>query len=109
MYTPIFFKKKINWNYFNLKPKKLKSRIAKWSYLNFKRFSFPWLQKKKNFPKVVRHLKTEFSFLKKNSQYDPMTGYIFLLTDLYKFSLTFDQVFKSNYLIKLHNYRYNAN
>jgi hypothetical protein len=106
---PIFFQRKINWNFFKNKSKRLYNRLSRWSYLNFKRYSFPWLQRKKNFPKLTKHLQPNFLIFKKITQFDPMTGYLIILKEITQFSISFDQIFKTNYLLKLHNYRYKAN
>lgn len=44
---PTFFSKFINWGFFKIKNKINNKKIGKWSYLKFKKFSLPWLQKKK--------------------------------------------------------------
>ncbi len=106
---PIYFQRKINWNFYKNRSKRLHSRLSRWSYLNFKRYSFPWLQRKKNFPKLVKHLNSNFLILKKLTHFDPMTGYLLILKKITQFSISFDQIFKTNYLLKLHNYRYKAN
>ena len=87
---------------------KIRKKIGKWSYLNFKKFQHPWLQKKKNFPKVVKHLKPNLNFLYKTTQYDPGTGALVFFNKINDYDLTFSEILKANYLTKLHGYRYNV-
>ena len=104
---PIFFSKFINWSLFKKKNKKLKKIIGKWSYLKFKKFSLPWLQKKKNFPKIVKHICPQLSYFKLSSYYDPLTGYVYDNNLFEKKNLHVWDFSKINYLVKLHVYRYN--
>lgn len=105
---PLSFFKLINWRKEKKKSFKSRKKIGKWSYLNYKRSQYPWLQKKKNFPKIIKHLEPNTNTFKKFMQYDPGTGAVVFFRSLNKFSLDFSEMFKANYLIKLHGYRYNV-
>jgi hypothetical protein len=105
---PIGFFKLIHWRNQTIKPLKAKKIIGRWSYLNYKRSQYPWLQKKKNFPKSIKHLKPNSSSLKKPLQYDPATGAVVFFRPIDNFSLNFSEMFKANLLVKLHGYRYNV-
>ena len=106
---PMFNNKYIDWQILKKKNYKIKKKIAKWSYLNYKRYTFPWLQKKKNFPKAVKHIFPKFYYFKKISQFDPFTNYLYLSENLKNYSIPFYEQFKVNFLIKLHMYRYKSN
>lgn len=105
---PVGFFKLLNWKKEKKKSFKARKKIGKWSYLNFRKFQRPWLQKKKNFPKVIKHLKPNITTLRKTIQYDPGTGSILILRKLENFSLSFSELLKANYMVKLHGYRYNV-
>ena len=105
---PVSFLRLVNWKKQKKKSFKIRKKIGKWSYLNFRKFQQPWLQKKKNFPKIVKHLKPNISILYKTSQYDPGTGALILFNKLNDYDLTFSELLKVNYLTKLHGYRYNV-
>ena len=104
---PTFFSKFINWGFFKIKNKKIKKKIGKWSYLKFKKFSLPWLQKKKNFPKIIKHINPNLKYFKISSYYDPLTGYVYLNNLFKKENLNVLDISPVNFLVKLHTYRYN--
>jgi len=82
--------------------------MGKWSYLGFKRFTYPWLQKKKNFPKLIKHLQPRLSLFKQLTQYDLFTNYIFFIKKTLKFNVPVTEELKNNFFIKSHMFRYNA-
>lgn len=108
IFTPLFFSNYFNWNFFKKKNFRRRKKVGKWSYLNFKRYVCPWLTKKKNFPKRIKHLRPNFNYLKNISQFDPLTGYLALFTKPYNYTVSPIEYFKLNSLIKLHTYRYHA-
>ena len=52
---PLLSLNKFNWRFLIKKSFFIKKKIGKWSYLNYKRSQFPWLQRKKNSPKNINH------------------------------------------------------
>lgn len=106
---PIFFNSLFNWKFLKKKNYFWKKKIGRWSYLNFKRATQPWLQRKKNAPKQIKHIKPKFFFLRTSSYWDMMTGYLYLLPQSYKFLFPVLDDFKVNLLVKLHMYRYKSN
>ena len=108
-FLPKAFSRVINWKFFKKKSFRLRKKISRWSYLNYKRWQFPWLQRKKTFPKCIRHLKPILNVLKSLTHYDAITGYLLFFHKLQKYQLSFSESFKVNALTKLHMYRYNSN
>jgi hypothetical protein len=108
VFLPMFYSNVINWNFFSKRAFVSKKIVSRWSYLNYKRAVCPWLQRKKNFPKRIKHLLPNFVFFKSITQYDPTTNYLFITKKLVNYSLPFTEQFKINYLTKLHMYRYKA-
>ncbi len=106
---PLFFNSLFNWKFLKKRNYFWKKKIGRWSYLNFKRATQPWLQRKKNAPKQIKHIKPKFFFFKTSSYWDVMTGYLYLLPQSYKFLFPVLDDFKVNLLIKLHMYRYKSN
>ena len=106
---PIFFSKIFKWKYLKKKNYILKKKIGRWSFLNFKRSKYPWLQKKKNSPKSIDHSQPNTQTLSYLSQWDPMTGFLHLDYKVKGFIFPVTDDFKTNYQIKLHMYRYKAN
>jgi hypothetical protein len=106
---PVFFSKFINWGFFKIKNRTNSKKLGKWSYLKFKKFSLPWLQKKKNFPKIVKHINPNLKYFQIASYYDPLTGYVYLNNSFKKENLNVLDIAPINFLVKLHIYRYNPN
>ncbi len=106
---PLFFAYYFNWKFLKKKNYYLKKKVGRWSFLNFKRATRPWLQRKKNAPKQVKHIQPNCFFLKKYSQWDVMTGYLYLKYENLSFMFPITDNFKVNFLIKLHMYRYKSN
>lgn len=106
---PFFFSRFFSWQFLKKKSYYLKKKIGRWSFLNFKRSRFPWLQRKKNIPKIANHVQPNCHFLRHLSYLDPMTGYAYLNSDLDLFTFPVVDSFKANYHIKLHMYRYKSN
>ena len=108
-FLPRTFSGVINWKFLKKKSFRLRKKIGRWSYLNYKRWQFPWLQKKKTFPNCIKHLKPIFNILKNLTHYDPITGYLLFFHKLQKYQLSFTESLKTNALTKIHMYRYNSN
>lgn len=108
-FLPTSFSNVINWKFLKTKTFKNKKKISRWSYLNFKRWQFPWLQKKKNFPKIIKHITPTLSCLKSLTHFDPITGYLLFFSKIYNYQLSIGDSFKINFLVKLHMYRYKSN
>lgn len=106
---PLFFNKVFNWRFLKKRNYILKKKIGRWSFLNFKRFKFPWLQRKKHSPKGVNHIQPNIQTFFQLGYLDKLTGYFMLNTELKKFTLPALETFKANSLIKLHMYRYKSN
>lgn len=106
---PIISNQYISWSFFKKKNSKLKHKLGKWSFLNFKKFLYPWLQKKKNFPKIVEHIQPKFLYLSQLMQLDPSTNYLYLTKKLNKFFTPISENLKLNFYLKLHMFRYKAN
>lgn len=105
---PLLFSKILKWKFLKHKNLSGKKRISKWSYLNFKRATCPWLQQKKNSPKVSLHLQPNINYFNYLSYWDSMTGYLLLDESLAQSLLPISDQFKKNILLKLHMYRYKA-
>lgn len=106
---PIFFSKFLNWKFLKKKHFFLKKKVGRWSFLNFKRATQPWLQRKKNAPKQVKHIQPNAFFLRHVSYWDISTGCLYLTPGFYDHLLPVLDDFKVNFLIKLHMYRYKSN
>lgn len=106
---PLFFNNFFNWRFLKRRNYILKKKIGRWSFLNFKRFKFPWLQRKKNTPKNVNHIQPSLHSFLYLGNLDKITGYLMLNSEIENFTLPVLDTFKSNYLIKLHMYRYKSN
>ena len=108
-FLPIILSNIVHWKFIcenNIIKKKI---INRWSYLKYKHWQFPWLQKKKNFPKIIKHIQPNIEVLKKLTHYDTMTGYLLFFYEVKKFQLSFTECFKVNFSVKIHMYRYNSN
>lgn len=105
---PLLGKKIIKWKFFKKKNFRHIKKMGKWSYLGFKRFTCPWLQKKKKFPKLLKHLQPRVTLFKQLTQFDIFTNYIFFFKKKVNFSLPVIDEFKNNFFIKSHMFRYNA-
>ncbi len=86
-----------------------RKKVGKWSYLNFRRATCPWLQRKKNSPKLAKHLQPNLFYMNYVSHWDFMTGYVFLEEKLDLHTIPVSNEFKTNFLLKLHMYRYKSN
>lgn len=106
---PLFFTTVFNWKILKKKNYYARKKVGKWSYLNFRRATCPWLQRKKNSPKVANHLQPNLFFFNYISWWDSMTGYVLLDENLIVNSVPPLNQFKSNFLLRLHMYRYKAN
>lgn len=106
---PLFHVNFFQWKSLKKRNFKLRKKIGKWSFLNFKKSVFPWLQKRKNFPKQIHHIQPNIKLLKYTSQFDIMTSSLCLLKPLDSIMLDIINHCKTNSLIKLHMYRYKAN
>lgn len=106
---PIFFQNIFKWKVLKRNNFYLRKKVGKWSFLNFRRATCPWLQRKKNSPKTALHIQPQLFYLNANSHWDSMTGYLFLPQKLPKHVLPVRDEFKTNLLIKLHMYRYKSN
>lgn len=99
----------INWKLLKKKNFAKKKKIGRWSFLNYKRWQSPWLQKKKNFPKLIKHVQPNMKVFKKLTHFDPLTGYLLFFKNVNNYELSFSESLKVNMLVKLHMYRYNSN
>ena len=106
---PMFFCDFFKWKFLKKRNLFLKKRIGKWSFLNFKRSNCPWLQKKKNAPKTIKHIQSNCHYLNYVSNWDVMTGSLHLSKFTHKHLFPVSDDFKVNSLIKLHMYRYKSN
>ena len=106
---PLVSNRYISWNFFKKKSSKIKNKLGRWSFLNFKKFLYPWLQKKKNFPKIVEHLQPKTLYLSNLMQLEPSTNYLYLTNKVNKFFTPISEHLKINFYIKLHMFRYKAN
>jgi len=106
---PLISSKFISWQSLKRKTFKLKKKTGKWSYLNYRRYACPWLQRKKNFPKDIKHIVPNFFIFKQLSFFDSLTGYAYISDLLVDKTLPFSENFKTNLLIRLHMYRYKSN
>lgn len=105
---PLLFSKILKWKILKYKNLSARKHMSKWSYLNFKRATCPWLQPKKNSPKVSVHLQPNIFYFNYLSYWDTMTGYLLFDESLHQHSLPVSEQFKTNFLLKLHMYRYKA-
>ncbi len=106
---PTIFSKVLKLKLLKKKNYYARKKVGKWSYLNFRRATCPWLQRKKNSPKLANHLQPNLFYLNYISQWDSMTGYIFLEEAVENHALSVSNEFKTNFLLKLHMYRYKSN
>lgn len=106
---PLFLRQYFNWKIFKKITWKRRKKIGRWSYLKYKAFLLPWIKRKRNFPKAIKHLSPKLSLFKVYSYIDHMTGYIFLFKQFNKLILPTYEQHKTNYMIRLHVYRYKAN
>lgn len=106
---PIFFNNFFKWRFLKKRNYILKKKIGRWSFLNFKRFKFPWLQRKKNTPKNVNHIQPSLHSFFYIGNLDRLTGCLLLNANLKNYTLPVLDTFKSNFLVKLHMYRYKSN
>lgn len=106
---PMLFTNFFRWKILKRRSFFLRKKMGRWSYLNFRRATCPWLQRKKNTPKVNYHIQPNMFYFHSISYWDFMTGFLYLEEDVRAHSVPpFDQ-FKSNLLVKLHMYRYKPN
>lgn len=103
---PIFLNYFINWKLSKKKKIYLKKKVGRWSFLNFKKFCQPWLQKKKNFPKVVKKLFPKLNILVKDLYYDYNIGSLLILKKQLSKNIPFINNIYNNYLLKLNTFRY---
>lgn len=106
---PMFFCEFFKWKFFKKRNLFLKKKIGKWSFLNFKRSNCPWLQKKKNAPKVIKHVQPNCHYLNYISNLDVMTSSLHITNFADKYLFPVSDEFKVNSLVKLHMYRYKSN
>ncbi len=106
---PLLFLYKFNWRVLIKKSFFIKKKIGKWSYLNYKRSQFPWLQRKKNSPKGINHTQPNKVVLMSISNWDILTNTIFIHKNVDPFVFQTKDNFKTNWQIKLNLYRYNSN
>lgn len=106
---PMLFTNFFKWKILKRKSFFLRKKMGRWSYLNFRRATCPWLQRKKNTPKINYHIQPNMFYFHAISYWDFMTGFLYLEEDVRSDCVPpFDQ-FKTNLLVKLHMYRYKAN
>lgn len=103
---PRFISKYLVWSYFSKRKKYLNRKISKWSYLRYKKFICPWLQRKKRFPKKLKHLLPKNYLTRIITHYDPLSNYIWVNEKKPKQVLNPFNIFKTNFYLKLHMYRY---
>ncbi len=108
-FLPTTLSNLFNWKFLKKKNFFKKKKISRWSYLNYKRWQFPWLQRKKNFPKNIKHVQPTCNVFKSLTQFDTLTGYLLYFGNLGTYELSPNELFKVNFLTKLHMYRYNSN
>lgn len=106
---PLIFMNFFKWGVLRKKSYFLRKKMGRWSYLNFRRATCPWLQKKKNSPKLSYHIQPNLHYFNAISYWDFMTGFLHLEEELRVHSLPVANQFKANFLAKLHMYRYKAN
>ncbi len=106
---PMIFTQFFKWKSLKRRSFILRKKVGRWSYLNFRRSTCPWLQKKKNTPKIHKHIQPNLFYFNCMSYWDFMTGFIFTHETLRTHSLAPSNQFKANLLVKLHMYRYKAN
>lgn len=106
---PLIFTNFFKWDILKRRSYLLRKKMGRWSYLNFRRATCPWLQRKKNTPKISYHIQPNLQYFNSISYWDFMTGFLYLEEDLKVHSLPVVNQFKSNLLTKLHIYRYKAN
>ncbi len=107
---PRFIKKQWGWFYFKKKKKKLWKKTKRWAFLNYKRSNYPWLTRKKNFPK----------FLKKKMFKNESLNFSRLFYDTFSKSFALCRAYVNFYhfqyfmfehrsfLLKLHMFRYRS-
>jgi len=106
---PMLFTNFFKWKILKRRSFFLRKKMGRWSYLNFRRATCPWLQRKKNTPKINYHIQPNMFYFHAISYWDFMTGFLYLEEDVRRDCVPpFDQ-FKTNLLVKLHMYRYKAN
>lgn len=106
---PMLFTNFFRWKILKRRSFFLRKKMGRWSYLNFRRATCPWLQRKKNTPKINYHIQPNMFYFHAISYWDFMTGFLYLEEDVRAHSVPpFDQ-FKTNLLVKLHMYRYKPN
>lgn len=106
---PMIFANFFKWNLLKRRNFILRKKMGRWSYLNFRRATCPWLQRKKNTPKINKHIQPNFYQFNAISYWDFMTGFLYLSENLKSHAIPPVNQFKTNLLIKLHMYRYKAN
>jgi len=106
---PMFFCDFFKWKFLKKRNFFLKKKIGKWSFLNFKRSNCPWLQRKKNAPKAIKHIQSNCHYLSYISNWDVMTSSLHIHKFMHKHLFPVSDDFKVNSLIKLHMYRYKSN
>ena len=107
--VPLFFSRFLRWVVLKRRDYRLRKKVGRWSYLNFKRATRPWLQRKKNTPKIAKHIQPKSQYLGSISQFDIMTGCIHIGEPLLTHMIPPANEFKVNFLIRLHMYRYKSN
>lgn len=106
---PFFFSNFFSWHILLRKNFIINTKISKWMYLNFKRSQLPWLQSKKNSPKIINHIQPNAYILQSMSNWDLVTNTILLNKKIKLFTFPVKDSFKVNWQIKLHLYRYKSN
>ena len=106
---PMIFANFFKWNLLKRRNFILRKKMGRWSYLNFRRATCPWLQRKKNTPKINKHIQPNFYQFSAISYWDFMSGFLYLSENLKSHAIPPVNQFKTNLLIKLHMYRYKAN
>lgn len=106
LYLPVFYKNLINWSLLKKKNFKKIKKVGKWSYLKYKKFIKPWLQHKKNFPKITYKIIPKFRHLKKYFSYDLNLGIIYIFSNFSCNELSYSERYKNNRMQKLHIFRY---
>ena len=106
---PMLFTNFFRWKILKKRSFFLRKKMGRWSYLNFRRATCPWLQRKKNTPKINYHIQPNMFYFHAISYWDFMTGFLYLEEDVRQHSVPPYDQFKTNLLVKLHMYRYKAN
>lgn len=107
---PRFFKKQRGWFLFKKKSWKLWKKAKRWAFLNFKRSNYPWLTRKKNFPKFLKKKMFKNEFLNFSKLFYDVFSKSFALCRSYVnfYQFQYFMFEHRSLLLKLHMFRYRS-